>query len=888
LPDAERLAALVAESRSLDRVRDAARLREIFAESALLVDRKAQPKKWAAFRSMYAQLSGNIDPAAALAAYREALTIWDPNADHDSWADCHMNIGFLLVQTNSMGTPEAEAALQHLELVVADFPWVANTLALLYRYRGTGDPFENWRRQVQYFELALSRVSRENDPAGWASLMNELAICWPAEPGSRFDVTMKKRIEYHQRALDAVAAIHKQSGTPAEKVWIETSIYLNEAYGFLVDGDGRENKRKAKEDAREAFAAHTREASDAMQRAGEALDRWNEAFSEQKTLPLENEREAEAYARQALAACSSSVPPEVRAQVLLALGRTLARTRAPEPLPRLQEALVLFDQAEVLIDPAVQTVIAANIDSLRAATYLELVQLGELEAADKLVAAAEAAYPLYDPRTYSSARREVMQMEGEGLVATGRWSEAVCAFDRAVEAGEAALALAESRQGRLERIFELRDSWALKAYCHLQLGEIPQALEALDRSKSRMWRLDVPSASFESLAGLIPPGGALVFPVFAAPKGAVAVVTECGTAVVHLPNFGKNQLSRLLHGDDSSYEPGGWIRAYIFRNSNTYRWLDEIDVVGTILYREIWMPVLEKLAQFGVRCGAELVWFPQAGTNILPMHAAWRADGANRRWLVEDYAIRYAPSVRALVCGARQEVACAPALLVSDPNGDLPFSGMELAWARRCLPDLHPTVLIGKAATQTDVIAALPRASLVHFSTHAAFDLEDPFQSSLLLADRQPLTIDRLLPLLREAPPRTVVLSACETAMTRVTGTIDEMLGFPAAFLENGTRTVLASLWPVEDSATAVLTGYFYRESFQEGKTPAQALRVAQNWLRSVTVAELSGLFRELKNDPGPAGAQAARVRSSLFGADPGFRPYTHPFFWAAFTIFGA
>jgi CHAT domain-containing protein len=119
-------------------------------------------------------------------------------------------------------------------------------------------------------------------------------------------------------------------------------------------------------------------------------------------------------------------------------------------------------------------------------------------------------------------------------------------------------------------------------------------------------------------------------------------------------------------------------------------------------------------------------------------------------------------------------------------------------------------------------------------------------------------------------------------------GTIDEMLGFPAAFLENGTRTVLASLWPVEDSATAILTGHFYREYFQEGKTPAQALRAAQNWLRTVTVSELSRHFQELKKDPGPAGAQAARARSALLGADPGDRPYSHPFYWAAFTISGA
>jgi CHAT domain-containing protein len=838
----ERLAELVAEYRGLDRARDAARLRDIFAEAATLVDRQAQPRKWAAFRGMYAQVSEAIDPASALAAYAEALTVWDRDADRDSWADCHMNIGFLLVRMNSMGTPEAEKALQHLELVAADFPWVANTLALLYRYRSVGDPFENWQRQVQYFELALTQVSRENDPAGWAALMNELAICWTAEPGSKFDVTMKKRIEYHQQALDAVAAIHNQPGTPAEKVWIETAIYLNEAYDFLVDGDSRENEQKA-----------------------------------------------EQYARQALAACSGGVPAEARVQALLALGRALVKSEGPEQAARVREALSLYDEAEALINPAVQVVMAANIESFRTASYLKLTQLGDSEAVDKLVAAAESAYALFDPNIYSGARRSVMQQQGDGLVIAGRWSEAIGAFRRAVDAGEAALALANSRQGRLEKIFELRDSSAQMAYCYLQLADIPRALEALDHGKSRFWQPNAAHASFESLASLIPPSGALLFPVFTAAKGAVAVIAETGTSVAHLPDFGKDELNHLLRGADSSRALGGWMLAYAFRNSHFDRWLDQIDVVGTTLYRHIWMPVLEKLEAVGVKRGAELVWFPQAGTNILPMHAAWKADGADRKWLVEDYAIRYSSSVRALLRGAQQDTgACAPPLMVFNPTGDLRFSSMELAWACRSLSDRDPKVLIGPEATEQAVLSALPRATLAHFSTHAAFDLRDPFQSKLFLAGGQELTIDQLLPLLSEAPPQMVVLSACETAMTRVVGTIDEMLGFPGAFLENGTRTVLASLWPVEDSATAVLTGRFYKEHFQEGKTTAQALRAAQNWLRSVTVAELIGLFRELKNDPGPAGAQAARVRSSLLGADPELCPYAHPFFWAALTISGA
>ena len=155
---AERLALLIAEYQTLDRNRDQARLREIFLEAATLVDRAAQPKKWAAFRSMYAQMCEASDPEEALRGYRDALTVFTPGADHDSWANCTMNIGMILAPRSQQRTRQSEEALACLEATVADYPWVASTLALLYRFRAAGDLAENWSRRVQYLQLAISSI----------------------------------------------------------------------------------------------------------------------------------------------------------------------------------------------------------------------------------------------------------------------------------------------------------------------------------------------------------------------------------------------------------------------------------------------------------------------------------------------------------------------------------------------------------------------------------------------------------------------------------------------------------------------------------------------------------------------------------------------------------
>ena len=325
MADSDRLSGLIAESHTLDRARDQARLREIYSEAAMLVDRHAQPKKWAALRSMYAQLTEDADPAGAMCAYRDALTVWDQNEDHDSWASCHLNLGWMIARQGQAGTAEAEDAISHLELVVSDFPFVAGTLALLYRFRALGDPLENWRQEVKYFELALSQVSRDTDPAGWASLMNELAHCWTSEPNADFNLVMPKRIEYHQAALEAVAAkAAAEPDSPAHKTWIDTCIDLSEAYEFSVGGD-----------------------------------------------PIDKQLKAEAYARQVLDACTDAISPEVRARALLGLGRALVQSQFPDPTARLKEALALFDQAAPLIDAASLPVMSANVDNFRASTYFE-------------------------------------------------------------------------------------------------------------------------------------------------------------------------------------------------------------------------------------------------------------------------------------------------------------------------------------------------------------------------------------------------------------------------------------------------------------------------------------------------------------------------------------
>jgi len=71
------------------------------------------------------------------------------------------------------------------------------------------------------------------------------------------------------------------------------------------------------------------------------------------------------------------------------------------------------------------------------------------------------------------------------------------------------------------------------------------------------------------------------------------------------------------------------------------------------------------------------------------------------------------------------------------------------------------------------------------------------------------------------------VLSACQTALGEdVNG--EGLVGLNHSFLSAGSKSVISSLWKVDDQATAILMAEFYDAMFQKRMSPAAALRSAK------------------------------------------------------------
>ena len=143
-------------------------------------------------------------------------------------------------------------------------------------------------------------------------------------------------------------------------------------------------------------------------------------------------------------------------------------------------------------------------------------------------------------------------------------------------------------------------------------------------------------------------------------------------------------------------------------------------------------------------------------------------------------------------------------------------------------------IATGFEATRAKAMSAeLSQYRIVHFATHGLLNGEHPELSGIVLslvdqAGRPQNGFLRLHDIYNlDLPAELVVLSACDTGLGKdVKG--EGLVGLARGFMYAGAARVVASLWKVDDEATADLMTQFYRRMLENGKPPAAALREAQ------------------------------------------------------------
>lgn len=235
---------------------------------------------------------------------------------------------------------------------------------------------------------------------------------------------------------------------------------------------------------------------------------------------------------------------------------------------------------------------------------------------------------------------------------------------------------------------------------------------------------------------------------------------------------------------------------------------------------------------------------------------------ATGRFLIEDFALFYAPSATVFITeseiAARKRLPSEAETILSVGNpafsrsayrelADLPSAETEAA---KIAGFYHaPEILPKERAVKDEVVKHLKKADVFHFAGHYVADAEHPFRSKFLLAGGE-LQVGEII---RENLPRMrlMVLSACGTGVERFYKG-EGMVGAARAFLAADVPLVVASQWPVDTDASAELMIRFHDYRKQQNLSSIEALRRAQTAM--------------LRHD------------------NPQFR---QPFYWAAFLPIG-
>ena len=157
----------------------------------------------------------------------------------------------------------------------------------------------------------------------------------------------------------------------------------------------------------------------------------------------------------------------------------------------------------------------------------------------------------------------------------------------------------------------------------------------------------------------------------------------------------------------------------------------------------------------------------------------------------------------------------------------VPATRFEVERIAKFFPGQKPYT--GAEASEARAKSLKGEFEVVHFATHAKYEPGDPLGSFLVLSEGQGddglLRAYEVLDEMR-LQSNLIVLAACDTAVGKDLGG-EGLLSLARAFQYAGARSIVATLWPVEDEATLSLMERFY-ECLDEGKSKDLALKAAQ------------------------------------------------------------
>jgi CHAT domain-containing protein len=881
----------------------------------------------------------------AIAGYKIAATALTRESTPEEWALCQMFLGMAYrrrfkgdrAENQEQAIAYCQDALQVYTREAFPIQWatIQNTLTLAYDNRIWGDQLENAELAIAAGVAAMEVRTREAMPEEWAQVQNNLGIVYCDRICGDKAENLEKAIACYENAL----VFRTREEFP--ELWAQTQMNLASAYRHRLHGDPVENVEKAIAVNQEALQVYTQDefpvdwARVKMNLANAYLHRLNGDRNENLEIAI-------APHKAALQIFNQEDFPREWAMGQMNLGSCYS-------LDRNEEASACYQSAMAVFTPT-----AFPFECLKVGEMLgnRAFVMGNWKLAIEGYSIAIEA--VETSRTWATSESRRQEILSDAIDVYAKMVEACInnkQLDKAVEYVE------RSRSKRLVDLMASNDLYSsaeIPAEIQEYLQDFEQLQQQIDKERGRNQpssdidnsKLDNSRAAVKAynqtiadleaeklliweqlrrldpvLAGQIrvnPLNFPSIQQLIDKPTTAIlsfyTTVSDTFIFVVR-----QNQITLQSCADLGLEALHGWI---------FQQWLEQY-VEDKIYWQEQLNRMLAEIANFlnlddlivwhldGIH---ELIIIPHVALHHIPFAALPIADN---RYLGDKFLIRYAPSCQVLeFCqqrpSFRSNLNCGT---VEDATGDLPcarFEGEQLALLYS-IPDNQR--LKGRHQATVNNYRELARTvQILHSSHHAQSRLDNPLESTLILGDGC-ITLGQLMtPAWRFPQLSDVFLSCCETGLGMIDIT-DDVLTFSTAFLSAGARSVISTLWAVDDLATALFSIFYYQE-WQQGKNRPEAIRKAQFKLRMLTGDTLAASYKpqlkevlkqklketetlrkssKAERDTCSSGSQVYRqlheeyqkydkigqqIHQSLKNLDricQESKPFSHPIYWAAF-----
>jgi CHAT domain-containing protein len=878
----------------------------------------AYPKKWAMIQNNLAVAYRNRIRGSkaenlelAIAACQSALKVFTLEAFPQEWAETQDNLGNTFrsrlkgdnTENIELAIASYQAALKVFTQIDFSKNWaeVQNNLGLAYLERTQGDRAENIELAIDAFKSTLNLYSDEVFFEEWARTQNNLGIAYL----DRICGNKSENLELAITAFQAALQVRTRIDFPED--WAMTQSNLGIAYGERFKG----NKEKNLELAITAFQA--------------ALQvRTQEAFPEDWAITHSNLGHIYNWHGYVIKSIESfQLALEIYKQNVLPLdcfwtGRNLGNTAFTVGLWKIAiqgyaAAINAVEQSRTWAtsESRRQEILAEAID-----VYQNMVQAcindGQLEKAIEYV-------------ERSRSKRLVDLMASNDLYQSGEIppevKELLQQFDDLQQQIDQ-----ERSQNNSSNNRELMgvgtstlDRATFQAY--------NKVIAALEAEKLQIWEqlryldpvlageIKVDAPNFVQMQKLIDQPTSAILSFYTTAKA------------LHIFILRQHQITLHTCPNQGIEPPQGWIsqnwlqpyaaschpnRPKSEREQLRAEWISQISPFLTELAQRLQLTDLIAKHLNGIE---ELIVVPHLLLHQIPF-AALPIQDPEYGYLGDKFLIRYTPSCQVLeFCKQRGEVTENFTYgTVEDATNDLPFASFEGEQIAQLHQISSERRLRGSSrATRDNYRQLAQKVQVLHSCHHAESCLDEPLNSQLKLGDGS-ITLGQLMsPGWRLPNLSDVFLSCCETGLGLPEIT-DDILTLSTGFLCAGARSVVSTLWAVNDLATAIFSIFYYQHR-QQGCSRPEAVRQAQIKLRELKKEELLNredikeLFRQAEAGEKEAIGQRkqylpgsterlkwdreyskyAKVTKQIRSVkdSQAEEPFSHPSYWAAFTCSG-